>query len=428
MDVVRKLLSVAAIALVPATVTVCYLLFGDYAALAFQMRDMEWDFLSGVITALLGVALIQVLPLADERHRQILAMLWLARIAVTLGLMLFYEGYYVVLDAQGYYYNGLRLSDPWALFEYGMGTENITALVGLLSGLTRSYSALKVIFAFIGLLGIYITYLAAARAFGREIPGLLIALGLMPSILFWSSILGKEPVTSFGIALICWGAVGYFTGRGWSALLALAIGLVIAASIRSWLAAIFIAPIIATIFLGGRVSPAVKGVTMLAAVPVFLLTVQRFAEHFAIDSAQQLIQQTNQLAKGFATGGSAQKIETQFTSLLDMILFVPKGMFAALFRPLPGEIMNPFGILAGLENAAVLALLVKGMLRQPLRAVLRQPVLLWAVLTVMAWGAFYGFASYANLGTAFRFRQMIMPVLLPLVLFLAYGPVLSRQR
>lgn len=405
---------------VPAVVALCYAVAGRHAAIVFRISDMEADFLSGILAAILILGLIQILPV-PRPHRGLLSLLWLARTGVTLGLMLLYESHYVTLDATFYYRAGLALQDPLGAFAFGEGTGNMAALTGVLSGLTTSYSALKVIFSAIGLAAVYLFYRAAVRATGAEHEGLLLLLGLMPSILFWTSILGKEPVTSLGIGLFALGAVGVLRDRSVPAVgLALA-GLLIAASVRVWLGAIFLAPLLAALLVTGRVPVTVKIAAGLAALPAFLLAAEAFSEQFRIATAEDLVLQTNLIAEGFATGGSAQRLVQGFGSFGEMIAFLPVGMFTALFRPLPGEILNPFGLLAGLENAAVLALLVRGVLRNGAAPVLHDPVLVWAVLTLLAWAAVYGFASYHNLGTAFRFRQIVAPILIAFAVHYGLG-------
>ena len=113
-----------------------------------------------------------------------------------------------------------------------------------------------------------------------------------------------------------------------------------------------------------------------------------------------------------------------------MIAFMPLGSFTALFRPLPFEVLNPFGMLAGAENAYILSLIVIGLIRNGFGWI-RQPILLWAVSVVVVWATVYGFASYQNLGTAFRFRAQVAPILLLLGLYLTYAhhlpPGKSRQ-
>ena len=110
-----------------------------------------------------------------------------------------------------------------------------------------------------------------------------------------------------------------------------------------------------------------------------------------------------------------------------MIAFLPIGAFTALFRPLPLEVRNAFGLLAGLENAYMLGLFVVGMTRRGF-GWFRQPVLLWALTTLLVWGAVYGFVSYQNLGSAFRFRVQVAPILLLLGLYLTYAHRLEPPR
>jgi len=120
-------------------------------------------------------------------------------------------------------------------------------------------------------------------------------------------------------------------------------------------------------------------------------------------------------------------ISVSFTSIGSMLAFVPTGLFTALFRPLPLEVPNIFDLFAGIENAVLLALIVVGILRRGL-GWLRESILLWAFVTLIVWGAVYGFASYQNLGTAFRFRAQVTPILLLLGLYLSFGAGLQAPR
>jgi hypothetical protein len=90
-------------------------------------------------------------------------------------------------------------------------------------------------------------------------------------------------------------------------------------------------------------------------------------------------------------------------------------MFTALFRPLPGEISNAFGILAGLENLALLTIFLVA-IKHFRSTELKNPVVLWGVLLVLVWTLAYAFISYQNLGGAVRFRLQILPIFLGLLL------------
>ena len=415
----------AALVGTPVMMIVGFGMFGSFAAARFRIHDMATDYTTGVIAALVLLVLINFWPV-PAAHRRILMFLWLVRIGVTLGVMLPYEAYYG-LDANWYYMTGKALNDPLALLQFGEGTQNITALVGLLSNITESYSAQKVIFSFVGLIAVYIFYRAATICLGQDRIAALYALGLFPSVLFWSSILGKDPVVLLGIAIYCYGVAGLIVRHKMSMLVYVAIGLFIASFIRIWLGVIFVTPLIITYVMAGRSSILMKLIFLLIAVPGFLFALQGFSEQFSVETAQDLVTRTDQISTSWAHGGSARQIEGGFSSIPSMVAFLPIGIFTALFRPLPFEVMNPFGLLAGLENAYILVLFVFGLMRHGLGG-LRSPLLLWALTTLLVWGAVYGFVSYQNLGSAFRFRVQVVPILLLLALYLTYARHLYSEK
>jgi hypothetical protein len=377
---------------------------------------LETDYIAGVLWAIALGASILVWPV-PSRDRLTLVVVWAVKVIVTLVLMLPYEWNYPTLDAYGYYSVALQPAPDWELVGLGAGTENVSALTWLHNQvIPGSYHAAKVSFAMCGLLAVYVFYRAARIADHRASPRLLYGLALFPSILFWSSILGKDPLILLGIALYCLGVVGWRRhGRGSYLMWALA-GAALAVAIRLWMGVILAAPLAALVVLRARGVLARTGWLVAGALILYVGT-RLFWQRFALETVSDIVSTANTWSQGWAEGGSAQLIESEFTGIRSMIAFVPKGMFTALFRPLPGEVMNPFGLLAGLENAVILALLARAVVRTRW-AELRDPLVLWAILLILVWAAIYGFVSYQNLGTAVRFRLQILPVLLLLLLYL----------
>ena len=163
--------------------------------------------------------------------------LWLIRVGVTLGVMLAYEAVYP-LDAHYYYIAGKALSSPIATMAFGDGTTNVVALVGVISELTSSYHAIKVILSYAGLISVYIIYRSCVICLGKDNIIILYLLGLLPSLLFWTSIMGKDPIVLLGIGIYCYGVAGLIVRQKISMLFYVAIGLAIASFIRIWLGAI----------------------------------------------------------------------------------------------------------------------------------------------------------------------------------------------
>jgi hypothetical protein len=376
--------------------------------------DVATDYAVGCLWALAIGAGIAVWPLRS-RERTLLLVGWAMRCFVTLGFMLTYEWNYDVLDAYSYFAHG---SDPSLGLKLGNGTENITALVWLHARLgIESYHAIKVTFSFVGFLAVYILYRGITRVLGRESAVAFLVLSAWPSVLFWSSILGKDPVVLFGMAVYCYGVLDWFRSRGGRSLGIAALGVVLAMTIRLWLGPILLAPL--AYLLARGIRGAVARTTMFAVGAVALAgALVLLRDRLLLETASDLFATVDTVSRGWAEGGSGQQIVGDLTNPVSLLLFLPRGMFTALFRPLPGEVNNLFGALAGLESLLLLGLLGVAIARTKLRE-LAHPLVQWSAMLIIGWSAVYSVLSYQNLGTAVRFRLQILPVLLGFLTIMA---------
>jgi hypothetical protein len=351
-------------------------------------------------------------PPADRRP---LLIIWGFKVLVVLVLMLPYEWNYS-LDAYGYYERSLMPGFPRAATAWSIGNAFVAQFAWLHSHvMPDSYHALKVTFALVGLIGVYLVYRGTARFLGREHHRILYFVALFPSVLFWSSIIGKDPLHLLAIGLyvygvLCWRA----TGRVLFAL-PTAVGVAMAFVIRAWSGPILLFPLLAFVVFGIR-RPILKVVSIVVAAVAFAWMVGQFAQRFNIETLADIQTVAEARSHGW-DGGSAQDRTVRFTDIRSMLRHVPQGALTALFRPLPGEVRNPFGLVAGLENAFLLLLLASAVLRARLRA-LREPVAVWAMLVVLTWSFAYSFVSIYNFGAAVRFKLQILPILLLLLLYL----------
>jgi hypothetical protein len=389
------------------------------AGLNMAPHDLATDYVTGALwaTALAVGILLWPVPFVD---RCVLFALWIVKAAVALGFMLLYESTYSSLDAFGYYMASTQAQFDWSQTGWGNGTSNLMALAWLHGRfIPNSYHALKISFAMIGLIAAYIFYRSAIAAGAKTGVRLLALLVLTPSVLFWSSIVGKDPIILLGIAVYTYGVVRWVRGRTTYWLLVALVGVVTASLIRLWLGPILILPVIVVAMTGER--SAWQRVLILAmAVAAFLFAVSIFKDKFFQESTVDILDAANTYSQSWARGGSAQVLATPFSGIGSMIRFIPLGVFTALLRPLPGEVRNSFGLLAGLENAALLLLTLLAIWRTRVRD-FRNPLVLWAATLVVTWSVVYGFVSYQNLGTSVRFRLQILPVFLLLLIHLARG-------
>src|SRR5256712_7119319 len=131
----------------------------------------------------------------------------------------------------------------WHSFGFGTRTDNVMALSWLHQQLVpASYHALKVSCAMLGLLAVYVFYRAAELYLGRPDRRVLYVLAFVPSSLFWSSILGKDPIVLLGVALYTYGFVGWYRLRRPGYVGVLLFGVLLAAAMRLWVARLPLAP------------------------------------------------------------------------------------------------------------------------------------------------------------------------------------------
>ena len=378
-----------------------------------QTSGVDYLF-AGVWAIALGLTLF-LWPVTREARRA-LFVAWAAKIAVTLGLMLPYEAHYS-LDAYAYFLIGQFEPPSFGELEFGDGSLLMKFLSGVhTSAIPVSYHAEKVTCAYIGLVAIFLLYSAARLAWRNLDIRAFYWLALFPSIIFWTSILGKDPIVLLGIAMFVHGIVGWSRSGRSSALLYAGLGVLLAAAFRIWLAAVLVAPL--SLFLIGRIrSFWTRAVFTVLLALALIVSVRTFLGSIEAGGATDVIDYSNRVAHSWEGGGSGQTLDTEFTSATDFLLFWPLGVFTALLRPLPGEFLAPFPLLASLENGFLLALVIRAAVRFRARD-LKKPLIGWAVAFVFTWAAVYSIASYQNLGSSVRFRLQILPVFLGLLLYL----------
>lgn len=382
--------------------------------------DIFSDYYIGFVTAIIIGISISIWPVPNQ-DKLPLFNVWVVKSLVVLGGMLVYEYHYgqIGLDAFNYYaesrHGEFRAED----FIQGAGTANIINLARLYQVyLPDSYHAMKVIWALIGFLGVYLIYTAAKKVYLNCDVKVFYVLSFFPSILFWTSILGKDPINFIGIAIYIVGVVGFYADRRLHYIILIAFGIYIASYIRFWYGLILTIPLIPYFLLFPL--PLLNRFLIIAASAVGVyFTSQELFSGFNIGSLADLILTSDSISHSWADrGGSGQTIEGGLNSLDATMKFIPLGAFTALFRPFPGEVLNLFGTLSGFENLIIFILTILAFMRTRFSE-LQHPILIWAISLIVVWALFYSIASYQNMGAAVRFRLQILPVLLMVVLYLS---------
>jgi hypothetical protein len=384
----------------------------------------ETDLLSDYLLGLwygLGLSLLVLALPAEPSERRVLFFLWLVRVLVVAGPMLWYEGHYSGGDSFGYY-DAARLGLYYDQAQYGHFTGIPTGTFFMQAVTTtiyncglHSFRVMKMTFAMIGFLGVYLFYRAAALFLRQHNAKLLLGLGLVPSIAFWSSSIAKDPLIMFGVGLYSLGAVGLCVRRQLSYLIPLALGLLTGSVVRPWMAPIMCCWLLAAgLTLRGHL--AVKIMVGAVGLAAIVLTARTALTFFSVKSQDQLLETLQESQHTFVGGGSEQE-NVGVGGWGEALKFAPLGAFTAFFRPLPGEVMNPFGIMAGVEDLGFLLLFARALIRLRLRE-FSDPVVAGTAGLLLVWAFFYAFVSSGNLGTAVRYRLQVLPLFIMLLLYL----------
>jgi len=349
---------------------------------------------------------------------------WLVKCFVALVVMLPYEQQYWGLDCWTYFeraHAGLAEIVP----SLGRGGSEVVEGLGALHLAIGpdSYHAMKLSFAIFGLVAIYLLYRSAELLVGNYAPLLFWGLTLYPSVLFWSTILGKDPVILAGIALHIWGLVNVVVRGRNGYLVAVLAGIGAASAIRIWMGPILILPCL--LILGARIKHIAWRATAVILVGLALLSLTPLtADRLEFDKASDVFEATKNVSRGWDRANSTMRMDGEPESLWDLVLFTPESIFIAYFRPLPGDVPNLFGWLAGFENLILLLVSIWAAFRLRLMY-FRHHLFLWGLALLLTWGLAYSVLSYKDLGSAVRYKLQIMPILLGMIGFLLRRPALK---
>lgn len=419
--------------------------------LSYSVKNVEVDVNLDYAFGLLWWGILAVgLWLFGGSQRSLLVTGWAVKFFVVLVLMLFYEYHYRYnLDAFGYFksvlsgdyhmYEGVdwrRESwipaftqttpadslGPGGQFMQSPGTENMLRLLQVIGQVTGPYyHAVKVVYAFFGFLGIWFFYRALVVILGRPSPLAFYALALYPSILFWSSTLGKDPVIFLFIAMYAYGSVVWLVRGASSGLAWVGLGVILSALVRPWMAAIEAVPLLVAGLAKYRLlAPTLLAVSLGLTASILLGTssvVQRLQTLMVVPLSEVLQARVEGVRAESLGGGSAgENLGIELTAFSPIII-----VFSGLFRPLPFDAGSLLVAIAALENTILLVLMVRTMKYLRRSSFLSHPVVLWALTYSVLWAGVYGLVVMANFGAGMRYKLQVLPFIM-LLLFLLLRP------
>lgn len=425
-------------------------------ALSFRIleyqQDLGLDYAMGVLWWM--IIAVGILAVGGEA-RGMLIIGWAAKFLIVLVAMLFYEQHYP-LDAQWYY--GVKVTGEvpqWpelgdvrrefipsfkelhemegVFLRKQVGLENTIRAMLLIGHVTGPYyHAMKVLCAFFGFMGSWWFYRGLIVAVGREYPAAFYLLVCFPSIIFWSSILGKDPLQFFFLGLYAYGTTIWFVQGRLHAFIPIGIGMLGSYVLRPWtvllgLGVLGIATLVgrcrrwqrmclwAVVLLAGTMGGAINPESLES----LLHMESDKAVLFSLDPSI-VFELLEERARGVA-------MDTQATiggpgSGVDLTdpyqdISLAAGFFAGLYRPLPFDARNPFVLLAAMENTILLILSLRALIYIRL-AYFRDPLFIWTGLYTCGWAMTYGFIVMANFGSGARYKLQMVPFFIMFLMLL----------
>lgn len=323
-------------------------------------------------------------------------------------------------DAVGYYNSAAINVHEWRQFSIptitarSAGTNFTEAITGFLfipyvPDILGGFFVFAM-FAFLGQMMFYAAFRKAIPAAGHK--RYAIAIFLLPSMVYWPSSIGKDALITFGIGMAALGAASMFKGEWGSGIFMTLAGLLLAASIRPHVAALFFAAASVALLVGR--APSIKGGQFLR---IALLIVMAIGLSLAAVrlSASYNVGLTTEGFEGFASevqrrtqqGGSQVQGEP-VSSLAD----IPEASLRVLYRPLLHEADSIQVLLSAVEGTFLLGITALAFPRilSNLWAGRRHQYV--AMALAYTFGFVIAFSSFFNLGIIARQRVQVFPLLL----------------
>jgi hypothetical protein len=248
---------------------------------------------------------------------------------------------------------------------------------------------------------------------------LLICCMLVPSTVFWTCVMLKEPIAMIGICVVVNGWQRFMSGeRGLLTWFSLVAGSLMIVLIKAYIFPVlgvglavwyflnsFRAQRDAFVFKLWHVAVAI-GLMLLVVVGTGLLMPQ-----FALDNIEEEVSKAQVMGER-VTGGSGYSLGGSSDAPSSQLALAPLALLTSLFRPLLFEATNAFILISALEMSFFVVFTCIALYRRKITGTLsetfRRPVLGFCVTFIVGFGTGVGLAT-TNLGTLVRYRTPLIP-------------------
>jgi hypothetical protein len=377
------------------------------------------------LVAVVGAVAVTHFTQSDSYLRRLLMAGLVAHMAASSVFL--WVGWFIyggAADAFHYWTVGLQLAEDfhiegWAAFHPPYWStnliNNICGIASLLIG--DALPTLFIAFALISLAGGYLFYRAFSIAFpdgDRWLFGLFVVLS--PSLLFWSSFVGKDSLIQYFIGLTCFGFAKVTQRASSRGVLLCAIGLAGAMLVRAHVAAMLAIAITFPYAVGrSRVGKANRAAKIIL-IPVLLggtyYFISQAGSFLGLNSNRQnsksVLQEAETVTKNSQIGGSS------FNEGTSLSVRIAESPFL-MFRPFPWEMRNGMALASSVESISWL--LLCWVRRREIWSMLRHwrdPYVGFLLMYSVVFSISFG-GAISNFGILLRQRIMMIPLALMLV-------------
>jgi len=369
--------------------------------------SIYYEFLLGLLV--FSILLSIIILIKNKKY----LLIWIIKGGIiTLFLMTFYDANY---GGDPTYYADEALKKTF-LVPFGVnGTFNIIYINHLFTYLVgNSFYSLKIINSFIGFIGLILLYKTYEYIIKKSKINLqnnfIYFFFLFPTVLFWSSILGKDPLNLFFIGVFSYGFIHLIDSFKIKYLLMIIISIWFVSYIRSWWSIIMVTSIFLYYL---KINSVRNFILFLIIMPVFTLLAMQFLQTQGISSIDQIFLKMSDTSSKLAYGGSSVGVHA-IRGFGDYVLWFFPNLFTTLFRPMPWDIRNAFTLIAAIENIILFYLVYKYIFKN-WRLIYANKYLKFYILLIFSWSLLYVIISPTNLGMAVRFKLQVLPLMLILI-------------
>lgn len=336
-----------------------------------------------------------------------------------------YIAYVSTGDAEEYDAFGKYLMPYYRSFDFSPdvgqipGTGFMKAVTGVLYSVAGSSKlGAFTVFSWLGFIGLLLSW----RAFKRAVPtgdshryALLVM--FLPSLLYWSSALGKDAWALWGLGVCAYGTARCMTRKPASGMVILVAGLAAVVMVRPHVALTVGSGLVLAALLykpqrKSPLNPIIRVITMALLLVLMLVLVSQTEKFLGVETLNQETV-NSQLA---AAEGRTIEAGSAFTPVpVNTPLDLPYATITVLFRPFPWEARNGQTMATAAEGMFLIVLTIRGWrrLRSIPRSLRSEPYVAYSLGIMLTF--VFAFSSFSNFGILARQRGQVMPFFLVLI-------------